>query len=73
MLLGITGATGFIGTRVIDIALGRGNYARCIELLSTLPPRAHRIGGSHAQRDVLYLTLLSAVERLRRPRLRVAA
>ena len=25
MLLGITGATGFIGTRVIDIALGRGH------------------------------------------------
>lgn len=55
------------------IAFGRGDYARCIELLSTLPPWAHRIGGSHAQRDVLYLTLLNAIQRLRRPPLRATA
>lgn len=55
------------------IAFGRGDYARCIELLGKLPPLAHRIGGSHAQRDVLYITLLTAIEHLRRPRLRVAA
>jgi hypothetical protein len=28
---------------------------------------AHRLGGSHAQRDVLHLTLLQAIERIRRP------
>jgi hypothetical protein len=28
---------------------------------------AHRLGGSHAQHDVLHLTLLHAIERIRRP------
>jgi hypothetical protein len=54
------------------LAFGRGRYARAIELLSTLPALAHRIGGSHAQRDVLHLTLLEAVQRIRRPRVSVA-
>ena len=34
---------------------------------SNLPALAHRLGGSHAQRDVLHLTLLKAIERIRRP------
>jgi tetratricopeptide (TPR) repeat protein len=55
------------------IAFGRGRYARAIELLSALPAFAGRIGGSHAQRDVLYLTLLEAVQRMRRPRVRAGA
>lgn len=55
------------------IAFGRGDYARSIELLGALPEFARRIGGSHAQRDVLYLTLVEAVQRLRKPRLRAAA
>jgi hypothetical protein len=55
------------------LAFGRGDYARCVKLLSSLPPLAHRIGGSHAQRDVLYVTLLNAIERLRRPQLQIAA
>jgi hypothetical protein len=55
------------------IAFARGDYARAVELLGALPPIAHRIGGSHAQRDLLYLTLLEAVQRLRRPQLRIAA
>jgi hypothetical protein len=55
------------------IAFARGDYARAVELLGGLPPIAHRIGGSHAQRDLLYLTLLEAVQRLRRPQLRIAA
>ena len=54
-------------------AFGRGDYARTIELLGSLPAKAQRIGGSHAQRDVLYLTLLKAIERIRRPQLRIAA
>jgi hypothetical protein len=35
------------------IAFGRAKYARAISLLARLPALAHRIGGNHAQRDVL--------------------
>jgi tetratricopeptide (TPR) repeat protein len=57
------------------IAFGRGDYTRAISLLASLPALAHRLGGSHAQRDVLHLTLLQAIERIRRParQLRIAA
>jgi tetratricopeptide (TPR) repeat protein len=44
------------------IAFGRGTYARAVTLLSGLSPSAHRIGGSHAQRDVLALTLRRALD-----------
>lgn len=50
------------------IAFGRGEHERAIALLGSLPAQAHRLGGSHAQRDVLHLTLLHAVEAVRRPR-----
>ena len=53
------------------MAFGRSNHSLAITLLASLPALAHRFGGSHAQRDVLTLTLLNAVERLRRPRPRV--
>lgn len=49
------------------IAFGRGDNALATTLLASLPALAHRLGGSHAQRDVLNLTLLEAVERLRKP------
>ncbi len=49
------------------IAFGRGDHARAISLLGGLPAQVHRLGGSHAQRDVLHLTLQQAVERVRRP------
>ena len=49
------------------IAFGRGNDTLAITLLASLPALAHRLGGSHAQRDVLHLTVLRAVERIRRP------
>jgi tetratricopeptide (TPR) repeat protein len=49
------------------MAFGQGEHARAIGLLGSLPALAHRLGGSHAQRDVLHLTLLQAVERVRRP------
>jgi tetratricopeptide (TPR) repeat protein len=49
------------------IAFGRGDYGTAIELLSSLPALVQRIGGSHAQRDVLHLTLRRAIEYLRRP------
>jgi len=48
------------------LAFGRGDNASAIRLLGMLPQVAHRIGGSHAQRDVLHLTLAAAVERIRR-------
>ena len=50
------------------MACGRGDLMRAITLLASLPAHAHRFGGSHAQRDVLYLTLAHAIERVRRPR-----
>jgi tetratricopeptide (TPR) repeat protein len=49
------------------IAFGRGNDTLAITLLRSLPVLAHRLGGSHAQRDVLTLTLLKAIGRIRRP------
>ena len=50
------------------MAFGRDNDSLAITQLASLPVLAHRFGGSHAQRDVLHLTLLRAVERIRRPR-----
>jgi hypothetical protein len=49
------------------MAFGRGDNALAITLLASLPSQAHRLGGSHAQRDVLHLTLLKAIERMRTP------
>jgi tetratricopeptide (TPR) repeat protein len=49
------------------IAFGRGNDPLAITLLASLPALAHRLGGSHAQRDVLHVTLLQAIEHVRRP------
>jgi len=46
-------------------AFGRGDALRAITLLASLPAQAHRLGGSHAQRDVLHLTMKRAIERLR--------
>jgi len=57
-------------------AFGRGDYATAENLLSRLPPVAHRVGGSQAQRDVLELTRLAAsrlsLRRSFREELRVA-
>jgi tetratricopeptide (TPR) repeat protein len=47
------------------LAFGQGDHAEAIRLLGGLPPLAHRLGGSHAQRDVLHLTLRAAMERSR--------
>ena len=55
------------------LAFGRGDDALAVTLLASLPPLAHRFGGSHAQRDVLHLTLLHAIDRLRRPRARLSS
>ena len=48
------------------VAFGRRDYARATKLLRAIPSVARKIGGSHAQRDLLYLTLLEAVRRPRR-------
>jgi len=47
------------------IAFGRGDYAEAVASLGSLPAAEQRLGGSHAQRDVLQLTLLRSVERFR--------
>jgi tetratricopeptide (TPR) repeat protein len=44
-------------------AFGERDYAGAERLLRALPPVAHRIGGSHAQRDVLQLTRFAALAR----------
>ena len=49
------------------VAFGRGDAALAAALLASLPGSAHRLGGSHAQRDVLHLTMQHALERVRRP------
>jgi tetratricopeptide (TPR) repeat protein len=53
------------------IAFGRGDDARAIALFGKLPASAYRLGGSHAQRDVLHLTMLQAIERIRWPGRRI--
>jgi len=55
------------------MAHGRGDDGLAIALLASLPTRAHRLGGSHAQRDVLHLTLRHAIDRMRRPARRPSA
>jgi hypothetical protein len=44
-------------------AFGRGDHASAIALLEGVRLTAHRFGGSHAQRDVLHLTLAEAAIR----------
>jgi hypothetical protein len=44
-------------------AFGRADHARCVERLRPLLGQAHRFGGSHAQRDVIDLTLIEAARR----------
>lgn len=44
-------------------AFGKGDYALAVKLLDPLSKIAHRFGGSHAQRDVIDLTLLEATLR----------
>jgi tetratricopeptide (TPR) repeat protein len=49
------------------VAFGQGQYTQAITLLASLTSSMHRLGGSHAQRDVLHVTLQQALERIRRP------
>ncbi|PAQ08011.1 tetratricopeptide repeat protein [Mesorhizobium temperatum] len=44
-------------------AFGDGNYAETVRLIRPIRAIAHRFGGSHAQRDVIDLTLIEAALR----------
>ncbi|HET6220657.1 MAG TPA: tetratricopeptide repeat protein, partial [Dongiaceae bacterium] len=44
-------------------AFGEKNYAETVRLLRPIRPIANRFGGSHAQRDILDLTLIEAALR----------
>jgi tetratricopeptide (TPR) repeat protein len=44
-------------------AFGEGRFSETVERLLPLRPVAHRFGGSHAQRDVIALTLIEAAIR----------
>ena len=60
-----------VGSALVDgvLAFGAGDYAEAIEALSSARNEAIRIGGSHAQRDILAQTLIAAAERSGRWRL----
>jgi tetratricopeptide (TPR) repeat protein len=44
-------------------AFGRGAYADAVEDLVRIRANAHRFGGSHAQRDIVHLTLIESALR----------
>jgi len=58
-----------IGRAIIDgaLAFSEGNYARAIALIEPVRHKAHRIGGSHAQRDIVDQTLIVAAMRAGSP------
>jgi tetratricopeptide (TPR) repeat protein len=60
-----------VGRPLIDgaLAFGRGDYARAVEAILPVRHDAVRIGGSHAQRDIINLTLIAAAENSRQWRL----
>jgi hypothetical protein len=53
-------------------AFGDGDYAETVGLLRPIRSHAHRFGGSHAQRDVIDLTLIEAAARAGQEQLTVA-
>ncbi|MBK7234168.1 MAG: tetratricopeptide repeat protein [Sterolibacteriaceae bacterium] len=57
-----TGAVGAAVTRAIK-AFGDGDYGQCVRRLRPVRDIAQRFGGSHAQRDVIGLTLIEAALR----------
>jgi tetratricopeptide (TPR) repeat protein len=54
-----------VGRRLIDgaIAFAGGDYAAAIDAILPVRKQTIRIGGSHAQRDIVDLTLIAAAER----------
>ena len=57
--------TSEIGRRLIDgaFAFAEGDYKRSVEAILPVRKDAAKIGGSHAQRDVINLTLIVAAQR----------
>jgi tetratricopeptide (TPR) repeat protein len=57
--------TAEVGRRLIDgaLAFAAGRYAQAVEAILPVRGEAIRIGGSHAQRDIVNLTLIAAAER----------
>jgi hypothetical protein len=57
--------TAEVGRRLIDgvLAFAEGAYARAVEAILPVRYEAIRIGGSHAQRDIVNQTLIAAAER----------
>jgi tetratricopeptide (TPR) repeat protein len=57
--------TSEVGRRLVDgmLAFASGDYARAVEAILPVRDDAVRIGGSHAQRDIVNLTLIAAAER----------
>jgi hypothetical protein len=51
------------------MAFAAGRYADAVALLQPIRTIASRFGGSHAQRDLIHLTLVEAALRARQPRL----
>jgi hypothetical protein len=66
-----TREVGGFATRAIK-AFGDGDYAETVRLLRPIRSYAHRFGGSHAQRDLLDLTLVEAASRAGQDRLAAA-
>jgi hypothetical protein len=54
-----------VGIPLVDgvTAFARGRYADAIAAIEPIRDHAHRFGGSHAQRDLLTLTLIEAALR----------
>ena len=57
--------TAEVGRRLIDgvLAFAGEDYTRAIDAILPVRYDAIRIGGSHAQRDIINLTLIAAAER----------
>jgi hypothetical protein len=66
-----TREVGSAATRAIR-AFGDGNYAETVRLLRSIRSRCARFGGSHAQRDVIDVTLIVAASRAGQNRLATA-
>lgn len=54
-----------VGRRIVDAALAfaEGDYRRVVDLILPVRYKVIRIGGSHAQRDLVTQTLIAAAER----------
>lgn len=60
--VGFLAEVGSAATQAV-VAFGAADYAKVVALLRPIRHHAHRFGGSHAQRDLLDLTLLEAAIR----------